>query len=269
MLEEVLTAAFLRAGKEKLLARGEAAGALTPVLDEDVSNHLLRPVVRSVISRLDKLLVGLHHERSYTKALVAEEAAARARAPPRPRKRRQARRGEAVSSSAKAARERHRAVTPMTDTEDEEEAEAEAEPVRKRKRAPSPVAQQWARKRMMRLRLRDWSNVVGVAALTGFEGGVVQRTAGRCGALFGETMGWRCVGRDDHLRDRRGGEEWVGARVEAEGGSGSGSGSGGGKEEGEGSGSKELYEGITRDGFLAPVARPVRKDVGRRRPKYV
>ncbi|RPB13714.1 hypothetical protein P167DRAFT_564267 [Morchella conica CCBAS932] len=185
MLEEVLTAAFLRAGKEKLLARGEAAGALIPVLDEDVSNHLLRPVVRSVISRLDKLLVGLHHERSYTKALVAEDAAAAtaaaAHAPRRPHKRQQVRRKETVSS-AEAARERRRAVTPMTDTEDEAEAEAEeaeeadSQPVRKRKRAPSPIARQWAKKRMTRLRLRDWSNVVGVAALTGFEGGVETRT---------------------------------------------------------------------------------------------
>ncbi|KAI5844410.1 hypothetical protein DFP73DRAFT_52811 [Morchella snyderi] len=301
MLEEVLTAAFLRAGKEKLRARGEAAGALVPVLDEDVSNHLLRPMVRSVISRLDGLLVGLHHERSYTKMLVAEEAAAAAAThgldgargvQQRGRhasslKRPQARRKPPLSSSSSAGaavRGRRRAVTPMTDTEaeEEEEEDEEEEPVRKRKRPPSPVARKWAKKRMTRLRLRDWSNVVGVAALTGFAGDVVQRTVGRCGVMFGETMGWRNVGRDDHLRGRAGGEEWAGARLEEEeeergGGSGKGgregkdrsggrgeSGSGG--ESGEGS--EELYEDITRDGFLALVARPPRRDVGRRRPKY-
>jgi len=41
--------------------------------------------------------------------------------------------------------------------------------------------------------LRDWSDVLGVAAMQGWDRAVVDAAAGRCAALFGEGMDFRVV----------------------------------------------------------------------------
>lgn len=46
----------------------------------------------------------------------------------------------------------------------------------------------WAQKRLERLNLRDWSDVMGAAALAGFSPRVVERATQRCADLFGEGM---------------------------------------------------------------------------------
>lgn len=46
----------------------------------------------------------------------------------------------------------------------------------------------WAQKRLDRLNLRDWSDVMGAAALAGFAPRVLERATQRCADLFGEGM---------------------------------------------------------------------------------
>ncbi|KAI7546282.1 hypothetical protein KC316_g14776, partial [Hortaea werneckii] len=60
----------------------------------------------------------------------------------------------------------------------------EAQSVEKGRRRPSGQSKK-------ELGLRDWSEVLGVAALTGWDQTVIDRTAQRCAALFGEKMAMR------------------------------------------------------------------------------
>jgi len=46
----------------------------------------------------------------------------------------------------------------------------------------------------MRIGLRDWSDVLGIAALQGWDGVVIDAAAKRCAALFGEGMDFRVLG---------------------------------------------------------------------------
>jgi N-terminal acetyltransferase B complex catalytic subunit len=43
------------------------------------------------------------------------------------------------------------------------------------------------------LRLRDWSEVLGLASMTGWDAAIIDRAAKRCSALFGESMAFRTL----------------------------------------------------------------------------
>lgn len=49
-------------------------------------------------------------------------------------------------------------------------------------------AEYWQQKRLERLNLRDWSDVMGAAALAGFSSKVIARATQRCANLFGQGM---------------------------------------------------------------------------------
>ncbi|CUS08258.1 unnamed protein product [Tuber aestivum] len=61
MLESTLMAAFIRISKEKIGGRNKEG--LEPSVDDELSESILRPVVRNIISKLDGLLTGLYFER--------------------------------------------------------------------------------------------------------------------------------------------------------------------------------------------------------------
>lgn len=60
----------------------------------------------------------------------------------------------------------------------------------RRERRPSATshAEYWQQKRLERLHLRDWSHVLGAAALAGFSPKVIARATQRCANLFGQGM---------------------------------------------------------------------------------
>ncbi|KAI9825880.1 MAG: hypothetical protein M1832_000821 [Thelocarpon impressellum] len=62
---------------------------------------------------------------------------------------------------------------------------------KKRRRSSPATRARSAHDRRARLGLRDWSDVLGTACLTGWPDGAVQRAAARCAVLFGEGMGFR------------------------------------------------------------------------------
>lgn len=62
------------------------------------------------------------------------------------------------------------------------------ERLRRRRSRPGPEDIYWIKKRLARLNLRDWSDVMGAAALAGFSPRVVKKATQRCADLFGEGM---------------------------------------------------------------------------------
>lgn len=69
MLESTLMAAFIRISEEKIRSRKKEG--LEPSVDDELSESMLRPVVRNIISKLDGLLTGLYFEREpYVRSMV-------------------------------------------------------------------------------------------------------------------------------------------------------------------------------------------------------
>lgn len=60
--------------------------------------------------------------------------------------------------------------------------------LRRRRSRPEFEDTYWIEKRLGRLNLRDWSDVMGAAALAGFSPRVIKRATQRCADLFGEGM---------------------------------------------------------------------------------
>ncbi|KAA8901921.1 hypothetical protein FN846DRAFT_987284 [Sphaerosporella brunnea] len=205
MLEEVLTATALRRAKERI--REEGKPELKPTVDDDEAQKFLRPVVRNIISKLDTLLVGLHKEREhYVKNLIPSSARGDAK-----------RKWDQLKSEAKTQEGGGQPPTtpPRTalsptpaDTEEDLDSEDSEEggnnKKRKRKAANPGEYEKYLRNRRYRVRLRDWSQVVGMAAIKGWEQGPLERTAAKCAELFAQDMKFRTLG----TKSKRG-TEWT------------------------------------------------------------
>lgn len=61
----------------------------------------------------------------------------------------------------------------------------------------------WIGKKLDRFRLRDWSDVMGAAALAGFDAKVIERATQRCANLFGQGMEMYIVSEDTGVTTRR------------------------------------------------------------------
>ncbi|MCJ1405289.1 hypothetical protein MMC11_008516 [Xylographa trunciseda] len=139
----------------------------TILADEDLAASILRPSLRHLLSNLDALLTGLHH---------ARRASLR------------------VNDDSASASETH-----TDDGDGEPHTRSRPASASDKSPASQPRAKRARRSRRQggRMGLRDWSDVLGVAALQGWDRAVVDAAAGRCAALFGEGMEFRVVGGGD------------------------------------------------------------------------
>ncbi|KHN96701.1 RNA polymerase I specific transcription initiation factor, RRN9 [Metarhizium album ARSEF 1941] len=224
---------------ENIHTRQENTYRPTVSSNDDLSNHLLRPSVRHMLTQLDRTLTILHNARvaglSYLSASESSteedsEAGTHRNRGRRGRPRRTPQPGEAPSSSEqrnlrgsrrrgrprkihtprqgeteeemrhRVAREGHRRL-PVTAAEKDAAFEAWLEQGYRRERERSgSTAQSEAsipqivtgetnvERKLRRWGLRDWSDVLGAAALAGFSDSVIARTAKRCADLFGQGM---------------------------------------------------------------------------------
>ncbi|KAI7359391.1 hypothetical protein KC320_g442 [Hortaea werneckii] len=159
--------------------------------DDDQASALLRPTVRHIVSKFDDLLIGLHESRQGQR-----QRAPFSRSRSRPSRSRSNSKPAATSPQSEdrlRSSERQGSVRYGShgeeselddDFEDAVSGDGEAQSTEKRRRRPSGRSKK-------ELGLRDWSEVLGVAALTGWDQTVVDRTARRCAALFGEKMAMR------------------------------------------------------------------------------
>ncbi|KAK5090452.1 hypothetical protein LTR05_000624 [Lithohypha guttulata] len=169
-------------------------------VDEDQTRRLLLPSARHILSKIDDLLTGLHRSRA---------SYANRQKDPKPR---------LYSSSRSAARDTDADTTDgerLGAFQDDRKRRRVSSRNRGRKRKRSPSSSEESADSSIQLRsssrprkssgvretgherrakgpgLRDWSDVVGMAALTGWDTVTVARASERCARLFGENMLWR------------------------------------------------------------------------------
>ena len=144
-----------------------------PIADDDKARQYFLPSARHILSKLDDLLIGLHKARYVYAAKPQGRARGRSTQSQSPDYSHS--RGRA-SHSRSVSRRRARSSSANTDVSGASNVSTASN------RHP---------RRIQKMGLRDWSDVVGVASLTGWDPSIVRRASERCGKLFGENMLFR------------------------------------------------------------------------------
>ena len=164
---------------------------LRPVLlaDDEEAMVLAQPMIQHILAKLDKLLMGLHLGRSSYVSLgrtdendqTETEEQSQSRSRPYKRTRSQSTRRQGYSSGVSSG-----------PNDDDMHVQSS-----KRRRTSSTRETRFQKRRNL-LGLRDWSDVLGVASMIGFDHAVVERAAFRCANLFDRGMQFRTMteGRD-------------------------------------------------------------------------
>ncbi|KAI9797083.1 MAG: hypothetical protein M1835_002071 [Candelina submexicana] len=210
-------------------AQYEPEAHITPVVmaDDQEAHRISLPTIRHVLTKLDAILMGLHHARqayiSSAEQTASESETDRDTFPPKITRRLakyepkpsidssssgrkdstfagvHVRRKAGSDFNPKSTRSRRRSSSSTSSPSSERSASTSLQPTPKKRRRPaSPTsrAHNQVRKHAA-LGLRDWSDVLGIASLVGWDPQVVQRTAGRCSSLFGEGMSFRTLEEGD------------------------------------------------------------------------
>ncbi|PWY86083.1 hypothetical protein BO70DRAFT_378750 [Aspergillus heteromorphus CBS 117.55] len=184
---------------------------LRPVVqaDDEKSYRQLRPLTRNVLNQLDDLLMGLHRARKG--GAMADDSDAdewlsdstgSTGSGSSPKKRKVDRRRERSQSRGRK-RTRLASVllgssssgtrSPSAHTTSDAPSRSERSDSSSRSRSASVNSDERRSDSRLRLGIRDWSEVLGVAAMTGWPPAVVMRTAQRCANLFGEDMAFHIL----------------------------------------------------------------------------
>lgn len=173
--------------------------------DDDRSRQIMRPTIKHIISRLDALLTACHQNRAGHYALhhsrddPASRGSSRSRSRSRSIRRfhaaRQVHRARSGSDSdVPRGRKRVRRSPTTSPTAQENTASPDSDTSRTSQTRKNP------RKESL-FKPRDWSSVLGIAAMTGWDADVIKRTAARCTALFDEQMDFRNMDEAPSLRN--------------------------------------------------------------------
>lgn len=147
-----------------------------PLVDDDQVRQIILPSVRHIISKVDDLLEGLHKARkayagNWNKPKMGNTTTGKDTDT------------GAGTSRSRACRKSRQPTKRARSASVDSEASA---------RSIASVSSGGRQKpKLKQLKLRDWSDVLGMAALTGWDADVVQRAAERCSRLFGEDMLFR------------------------------------------------------------------------------
>lgn len=154
------------------------------MIDEDAAEAITRSCSRSIVTELEKVLTGLKHSRDgHHSGRSRSQSQSDRQASKRPEQGlstdtiRKRKRNDATASREGEDGEREPSFDP------EEHVEEEVRRARPSKRSSHRRA----------LGIRDWTEVLGVAALVGLDAAVVDRAAMRCAALFSEGMEMRMM----------------------------------------------------------------------------
>lgn len=182
--------------------------------DDDRSDALLRPTINHVMSRLDRLLLALHQSRqthvqrprdgdtsdssarSSSRSPSTKPSTKRSKKSSQPQTATRTRRSRRTGSASRPSSPSDLVV--FDDSGEDETYEPEQSEARSRSpsnRASSPESESQItspsgkkRRDPPRPGLRDWSEVLGMASLTGWDPVVIERARNRCRDLFGEDM---------------------------------------------------------------------------------
>ncbi|KLJ12237.1 hypothetical protein EMPG_12694 [Blastomyces silverae] len=175
--------------------------------DDDKSRSILRPTARHILSDFDNILMSLHHARqAYVSTIdlsqseheteaeegLASRSASRSRAislTSMSGSRRRKRSRHSSMSRDPPATSDHEGNMELSDASNRKSSVSNRQQTRsstpRRSRSRSPGS------RESKLGLRDWSDIVGIASMSGWPASVVMRTAKRCSELFKEDMAFR------------------------------------------------------------------------------
>jgi hypothetical protein len=183
--------------------------------DDDEARRLLQPSINSLLARLDHLALAVRRSRlnHYGKGAYsdrsgsdftsdAESVASDARAPPRSRSKGQVAKKAISKLSAARRSSGSESISSLEVTGAEgndENSSSDGSQTSKRQRATSKRPRKGSdsssnnshREVSKQYGLMDWSEVLGLASVTGWDQQAVERTAQRCAALFGEGMSFR------------------------------------------------------------------------------
>lgn len=169
-----------------------------PLADEDTIRKMARPEVRRILQNLDDLLQSLHHQRAAYSLASKKSTSNTDDEKLQPNKKRKGvqlpistkKQKQATSKTAKRTRA-------PSQSSDDESSHSSGEPSRPESTAASVATNLRSRSSSTRRHdtqnPRDWSSVLGMAALTGWNPAVVARAAKRCADLFGEDMHFRSI----------------------------------------------------------------------------
>ena len=176
--------------------------------DDQRASEILRPTVQHMMTKLDDLLMGLHHARSAY--LVVQDsgsdsqnkATERSTSRGRPQKRK---REAPISDEDEVSHEMPN--NPGSESEEHRTSRKQSGSKGKIQLARSSSRRslsQSFRGRKGPLGLRDWSDVLGIASMTGWNQKIVGSATARCATLFGEGMKFRTleegkVAQEEHL----------------------------------------------------------------------
>ena len=160
--------------------------------DDGRASEILQPTVQNIMTKFDSLLMGLHQARSSYLVKNDADFVSNSRSTAR-----------TASKSQRGSRKRNRSSSRQeAHTTDTSEAEqhlsigdpSQSPPRSEQFRSSSALRQRRSIvERKQRLGLRDWSDVLGVAAMAGWDANVIERAASRCADLFGENMIFRTL----------------------------------------------------------------------------
>lgn len=230
-LKEILTARVLKTAKERLKARDAVdtqeidyeESEVEPVIiaDDNVATKVLTPSIRHAMGKLDSMLMGLHHARSsYSTMRRArpKKAATQKRASPSHGEPTAPKRDMPAIAQGEASEE-----IPGSDIETSASEDSRHAKISKKEddEATGDFMESNLSSRG-RLGLRDWSDVLSIAGITGVDSMTIDRAASRCTNLLSEGMSFKIL-YEDSRKDKEivylpgGGTSKTSSRLEGEG----------------------------------------------------
>ncbi|KKZ63143.1 hypothetical protein EMCG_02520 [[Emmonsia] crescens] len=177
--------------------------------DDEKSRSILRPTARHILSDLDNILMSLHHARQAYVSTIDLSQSEYETEPEEGLTSRSVSRSRATSRSGISRfrgikRSRNSSMnrdTPATSDHEGNIKPPDAPNSQSRSLKPQRTGSNTPRRsrsrspgsRQSKLGLRDWSDIVGIASMSGWPSSVVMRTAKRCSELFREDMVFRTL----------------------------------------------------------------------------
>ena len=147
-----------------------------PLADDEKARQAFLPSARHILAKLDDLLLGLHKARYAYAAKSQGRARGRSSQSQSQTSETSQDRGRSNQSRSRSRRRRARSSSIHSDIPNV---------------SNMSVASRRRPRRIQKLQLRDWSDIMGMASLTGWSPAIVERASERCARLFGENMLFR------------------------------------------------------------------------------
>ena len=156
--------------------------------DDDRASEILQATVQHMMTRLDNLLVGLHHARSAYLLFESSGSDSDGQTSQRSISRgRSHKRRRDASKSDESSEARHEAISPSR------QKSGSKSRIQHARSSSRKTRDKKFRDRKGRLGLRDWSDVLGVASMIGWHEDVIGTSSARCATLFDEGIKFRTL----------------------------------------------------------------------------